>query len=215
MTSQEPTAKTVRIESQATPLGQFFSIERHPSRETAFAIRAKGLAPLVSRVYYEKDEQDLRLYFTLQRGLDLTIIVGDTGTSHNYEGVPRLESPLPAPTDRVDLLYARLSQTILRNTEKGVRRACIALEDFQATGATPKDLPRLIETLAQRNGDGFSTLALFETRGGVRAVLQSSSEISHALFSSISPAARKGGWSLSLARWNSLARAQEIFSLFL
>lgn len=188
MISQEITAKTVRIESQTTPLQSLLSVEPHPSRERAFALCAKGLAPLVSHVYYEKDDSDLRLSFVLRKGLDLTIIVGD----------------MPSPHNRVERLYTRAMRALSREKDCGVFRFALSLNDFEETGTTPKDLARLCLLLNHRLGREASLLIFFETRRGFRAVLQSSRENLHAALARKTRTERKKAWSLSIARWDSL-----------
>lgn len=191
MISQEITAKTVRVESQTTPLRSLLSVERHPSRERAFAVRVKGLAPLVSHVYYEKDDSDLRLSFMLREGLDLTIIVGDMPSTHN----------------RAELLYARAGRAPSSEKKRDTFRCAISLRDFQETGTTPKDLPRLFSLLKHRHGEECSFLVFFETRRGFRAILQSPREEAHASLAQKTRTERRGRWSLSAARWDSLDRA--------
>lgn len=211
MASQEIPAKIVRIESQTTPLQQFFSVERHPSQETVFAVRAKGLAPLVSGVRYEKDEQDLRLYFTLQKGLDLTVIVGDAPHSHNCA----LLSASFGESDPASKLYSRISSASEHNAKREICRLLLSRRDFRDTGTNPKDIPRVFELTRRHVGQSYSCLALFETRAGAQALLQSDQKILHDVFAFVVKAERKGTWSLSLARWDSIERAVNAFSLFL
>lgn len=200
MVSQEITAKILRIESQTTPLRSLLSVEQRPYHEKAFAVCAKGLAPLVSHVYYEKDERDLRLYFMLQKGLDLTIIVGDMPPAHNNA------------SDPLGLLFKRTFATLSREKERGVFRLIVSSRDFQETGTSPKDLARLFSLLKSRLGDDFSYLAFFETREGFRAILQSPHEHLHASFARVARTEQKEGWSLSSTCWDSLDRACAAFS---
>src|SRR3989339_172600 len=96
---QKKLGKRVAFEGRnvASPLAP--QVKPLPDKEKTFAISIRGLAPWISKIYYEKDEKDLRLYFTLKQGEilkenvsletfprpDLTIIVGDSTNQYNRE----------------------------------------------------------------------------------------------------------------------------------
>lgn len=82
-----------------------------------FVVSLKGLAPWISSVSYEKGEQDLRLFFSLNKGTvssdrlsleqdasKLTIIVGDGTEKHNRESSPAVLDHQRALADAMGLL---------------------------------------------------------------------------------------------------------------
>jgi hypothetical protein len=162
----EQLGKRVQITSQ-NPL---------TSKNTCTVI-LRGLAPRIDEVTYEKDQDDLKLHFALQKGnlspesisleiapqTDLTIIVGDKNTQYNYEKV-----------------YTYVLELLLNHTEASVRllgtilfkleyplsghiyTAYITQEDLTAALTEPKYISQVVESLRLQFGDSASYLFFFE-----------------------------------------------------
>ena len=192
-------------------LGKEVSIEKQnlleqknssiPLKKT-FVVSLKGLAPWISRVYYEKSEKDLKLYFTLAQGeilpkdlslqthtqSDLIIIVGNKGGRHNsltkdpyqlkeQEAKQAIQTILLSSQDATTrLLGVVLFQ--LQYTEKfSTYLTSFKGTDFQDSQTNPKNIIGTIEHLVQHLNQKASYLILYSTEVNCnQAVLYSSQQ---------------------------------------
>ncbi|MBI1971379.1 MAG: hypothetical protein HYS52_00830 [Candidatus Wildermuthbacteria bacterium] len=133
--------------------------------EKVFIVALKGLAPKISRVSYEKDEKDVKLYFTLRNGeiapenlliepamLPAPLIVENGGPEHKL-AKKIAEAGQYLPTSRIFVVFL----------EKKI---------FQECGATEKMVPAALKKL--RTPDS-SMLAMIERNdGNTKGILWSS-----------------------------------------
>jgi len=199
--------KTVRLErknlsSQKSPI---------PSNPQDFVVSLKGLAPKISKVQYEKDEEDLRLYFTLQQGpisqknlslqiqkqSDLTIIVEDWEEQDNKWKVAILEL-LGTHEDGGAKLLSKILRKLDYVSALRMYISSLSQEDFRDTRATAKSLVEPMQQLKDAFGSQFSYLFLFETSSNqkTQALLWSHQKDIRARLLRTGSLQEKGNWSL-------------------
>jgi hypothetical protein len=185
------------------------TVSRPASDSQNFVVSLKGLAPRISKVQYEKDKEDLRLYFTLQRGQvseenlslqiqnqsDLTIIVGDQKEQNNSWQTAVLELLALRRGSGAQLLGKVLRSLEYRGN---IYASSIRQKDFQETNSTPKTLVQTASTIKEDFGSQLSYLFTFETAdsGKTQALLWTSQESIKARLLPIGIAQQKGGWTL-------------------
>jgi len=179
-------------------LGKDVRLERKKSAPPhSFAVSLRGLAPKIAKVQYEKDKEDVHLYFTLQEGeisqeqTDLTIIVGQDNSWGKavLELLAQQESP-----------QARLLGRLLQKLEYtgSMHTSSIQQRDFQETGSTPKTLVQTVSKIKEDFGSQLSYFFIFETanNGKSQALLWTSQESIKARLLPVGVAQQKGGWAL-------------------
>lgn len=210
-------------------LGKLVSLEHAQTaldsslpKEKTFVVSLKGLAPWIAWVRYEKDNRDLRLYFTLNQGeispealslqmqsqTDLIIIVGDKAQQNNalsLEGVSVLpasqaKNPLLELLRSKEDLQTRLLGSALSNIEYVARLNTHVIvlhqEDFQGMPAAPKHVPLLVPVLRESFGDQSSYVFFFDSLHGAQGVLWSSSPQVRTKFRDIAGGQQKDFWVL-------------------
>lgn len=194
------------------------------SEEKTFVVSLNNLAPWISRVRYEKEGKDLKLYFSLTQGeispatlslqiqgqADLTIIVGDKSPQNNGDELSSTTqlSDKEAKQPLLDLLSShkdpqtRLLGLILAKIEYmsqfNTFLAVLYKEDFQNVHADSKNLPLLISTLRESFGDQSSYLFFFDSSQGAQGILWSLSSQLQTKFRDIASGQQKGPWVLLL-----------------
>tara|TARA_Y100000310_G_scaffold340409_1_gene436102 strand:- start:5234 stop:5767 length:534 start_codon:yes stop_codon:yes gene_type:complete len=123
-----------------------------PQKKT-FVVTLKGLAPWISEIHYEKEEQDLKLYFALQKKAEVNVIVEDREA--NYKRIV----PLGAFSRRLlsHVEYKPASDLYLTFATK---------KDFEECKTTPRSLKDAFQELRQYGGEDASLLVLFEAKEG-------------------------------------------------
>lgn len=115
--------KEVRVENFAAS-DLFPSRSSSQEKERTFSLTIKDVAPFISRVYYEKDRANLKLYFALSDNTiqqekikleplssnDLTIIVGNTRSPLNGQAPPAHPGILPATIPSTNVTQLLLQQ---------------------------------------------------------------------------------------------------------
>ncbi len=180
--------KDVRLGEKDT-LGQPpSSLSSSPSEGKTFMVSLRGLALWISKVYYEKDERDIRLYFTLRRGeispenlslqiqdqTDLAIIVDEDASTDNTPTlhgswkvvssqdaqsiILQLLSRDPDPSTR---LLGRILERLDPSWHAQLYVASLEQKDFRDSQANPKTLPPLIENLKGSFGADASYLFFY------------------------------------------------------
>ncbi|MEK7542494.1 MAG: hypothetical protein AAB524_02230 [Patescibacteria group bacterium] len=208
--------KQVSIEHIQTPL------LASSLKEKTFVVSLKGLAPWIARVRYEKDAQDLKLYFTLNQGevspealsfqmqdqADLTIIVGDKALQNN-NSQPLSATVLSASETKEPLLNLLCSQenpqtkllgAILSNLEYishlDTHLTILRQENLRNIRVESKNLPLLVPELRESFGDQCSYLFLLGSLLGAQGVLWSPSPQLRAKVRDIAGGQQKGPWVL-------------------
>ena len=173
------------IKAQA-PLAQ----DQSAQEQQTFVVSIKGLAPWISRVSYEKSDQDLHLYFNLhtkeiagrkpslpQKPTDLNIIVGDNENQNNArhpkDSSLKVEATKELATFALQLLSreqhpeAKLLGTVLTDMdyvkEVWLYIARLQRSDFKNSGTTEIRLQDIIQELKTCFGKENSYLILFES----------------------------------------------------
>lgn len=118
-------------------------------KEKTFVVSLKGVAPWVSRVCYKKNEQDLKLYFT--------IIVGDAKGPHNSELVQ-----LPLEAAALPALSGRLLAKLELIEGKNLYLAAVSKEEWKECQANAKDLKAGIRHVQDYIGDQTSLFLVYE-----------------------------------------------------
>ncbi len=198
------------------------SFDESSPKEKTFVVSLKKLAPWIARVRYEKDAEDLKLYFTLneqdvspealliqiQNQADLTIIVGDNSLKNN-------EAQLPAPTilreteaksSLLDLLRSqenpqtRLLGAVLLRLEHISRFNAYLIvlrqSDLKNIQVEPKNLPLIVPELRETFGDQSSYLLLLDSLLGAQGILWSLSLQLRTKIRDITGGQQKGPWVL-------------------
>jgi len=180
--------KNVRLQDikAQTPVAQ----DQSAQEQQTFVVSVKGLAPWISRVSYEKSDQDLNLYFTLhtkeiagqrpslpQKPTDLNIIVGDNRSQDNA-GQPKdsslvVEATKELTTFALQLLSqeqhpeTKLLGAVLTDMdyvkEKWLYISQLRTSDFENSGTTELQLKHIIQELKTYFGSENSYLILFES----------------------------------------------------
>lgn len=118
-----------------------------------FVVTLKGIAPFVSEVRYEKEAEDLKLYFTLQKEAKVNVIVEDDKV--NYKRL----APLGA-------LSKKLLSKVEYKPSSDLYLTVATAKDFQECQATPKTLKDAFQELQQCGSEDASLLVVFEPREG-------------------------------------------------
>ena len=170
-------------------------------KQKTFAVKLKGLAPWISEIQYQKEEQDLTLYFTLKKETEVNIIVEDEATGHK-----RL-SPVAAP-------LGALSQKLVANVEYkpnlDLYITSLDQEDFAECKATSLALKGAMEELKEYGGETSSLLVLFDTAQGCQGLLWSRRPEIREKVQTLKKGAEKGNWVLFHAT-EPLATLRETF----
>jgi len=211
--------KQVSLISGQTSLPTASSLE-----EKTFVVSLKGLAPKIARVRYEKDQNDLKLYFTLNQGgispealsierqeqPDLILIVGDKPLQDNTV------SPSPSLIPTCSFREAKNALcTLLQSKENPQTRilgiilskleyipshhifvALFQKEEFFDVQAYTKALPLALLQLQKTFQDNSSFLVLFDSPQGCQGILWSSSLNLRAKFRDMTGGQQKGSWVL-------------------
>ena len=223
------THKALLLACGLKKLGKHVSIEHTPTvlgtpslKEKVFVVALKGLAPWIAKVRYEKEANDLKLYFTLNQGevspealsfqiqnqADLTIIVGDKTRLDNSDSslsaTVLSENEVKKPL--LDLLcskedsHTRLLGIILSKFEY-IDRLDVAVvvlrqQDFQDMRVDSKHIPLLVPELKESFGDNLSYLFLIDSLPGAQGILWSPSNELRTKFRDIAGGQQKGSWVL-------------------
>jgi hypothetical protein len=125
-----------------------------PKKEKTFVVSLKGVAPWVSKIYYRKDENDLKLYFT--------IIVRDAENPHNSEvfQLPLQATSLPA-------LSGKLLTKLEYVESKNLYVAAISKDEWQECQANTQALKQAVKHAQDYIGEQSSLLLLYEEPGSV------------------------------------------------
>ncbi len=131
-------------------------------KEKTFVVSLKGMIPWISKVYYEKTDTDLNLYFALKDDAqdgqhpastsvqtEPTIIVGDKALAEKPPAQRLLAAALPKKE------YVERAQLHIFTLSK---------EDFSNAQANPTILPSTIQHLRETEGGSSSFLFLFENQ---------------------------------------------------
>lgn len=191
-------------------------ISRAPSSlsKNTFTVTLAGLASRVAQVDYEKDKEDLKLHFTLQRGdlrpenisldispqTDLTIIVGDNTAQYNYQALythilELLLNHQEAAFRLLGIVLLKLEQTSIENKE--IYKTHFTQEDFETALVSPKLIPTVAEDLRVHFGDQCSYLFFVEKpEGTAQALLWTSQPQLHDHLIGQNPKQLKGNWAL-------------------
>lgn len=226
------------VEMEGMPVVSRVLSQIPQKKEKTFAVTAKGLAPWVSKVYYEKDERDLRLYFTLQdknlseymltvgeQRHDLVFIVGDTEAVHKsvepasrivaFNDIQRHDNLVAALISEEDRAIAALCAKGFLSAEFAFNDSLVltfSRKDFQDANSGPSVLPTLISFLRQHGENRLSYICAFEEAGPrhfVRVLLHTDSEkIKDALLRH-GQGESKGAWTLARTRFSSLKEARQ------
>lgn len=156
-------------------------------QKKTFALKLKGLAPWISQIQYEKEEQDLILRFTLSKKIQLNIIVEDEGSVFK-----RLTPPAS--------FLGPLSQKLILNVEYrqnlDLYITSLVKKDFQECRATPLALKSAMEELKQYGAENSSLLILFETPTTSQGLLWSTKPKVRSKIKALKQGIEKGNWVL-------------------
>lgn len=202
--------------------------------ETA-TISLKGIAPYISKVSYEKSNQDIKLSFSLSQGTikpehvhieqrpspDLTIIVGANPRIHNQDMTvnphPRLWNTNLALECSLSLLspfqipsLKLLSRSLSTLEHLKDRKTCfVSFErrDFRETQTNPRDIKSVASHLAAFAKPEISLFAIFETGPGnnIQGILKSDNPALRKKFQG----KEKGSWALFDLPMHNLSAARE------
>ena len=160
-------------------------------QKKTFAVRLKGLAPWISEIQYEKEEQDLTLYFTLSKDAEVNVIVEDGKTAS------KLLSPITAS-------LTPLSQRLISNVEykpnSDLYITSLKRKDFEECRATSLALKSAVEELKQYGAQESSLLVLYETAEGTHGLLWSKRQDIREKVEAQNQGAEKGNWVLFQAQ---------------
>lgn len=170
--------------------GSSFSSRSFLDEQKTFVVTLKGLARWISRVHYEKNDKDLKLFFTLQHGNispenlslqmhgnpDLTIIVGEKeypnslrsgdDPSPKLSGGEAMAAALELLSLHPDILGRMMGAVLGRlKPEENLKlyHAFLAQEYFREYGKTPRMLPALVQELSESIGSEYSYLILHQS----------------------------------------------------
>ncbi|MBI4138173.1 MAG: hypothetical protein HY482_01080 [Candidatus Wildermuthbacteria bacterium] len=155
------------------------------TEKKTFSLTLKGIAPLVSEVRYEKKEQDVTLYITIQKNMPVRVLVDDASIT-----CKRL-APLGP-------LSKKLLSTIEYWPSSDLYIAFLRPEDFASCQASPKSVRTALEELRDCASQNSSFVILFETkeRKDTQCLAWSEKERVLNAVASICPGSRKGNWAL-------------------
>ena len=144
----------MELAGKAQNIAIALGMEAGDPKARVFVVTVQNLAPLISRMSYEKSDKDIKLYFTLK------------SVSRN-EGLELLQTERTPET----LLLEQIQRKMQCAQEKKLYMAALATQDFEQTGANSKMLPNAIEMLRSLSGPGFSYGVTFEEAGGKKGLL--------------------------------------------
>ena len=160
-------------------------------QKKTFAVKLKGLAPWISEIQYEKEEQDLTLYFSLKKAAEVNIIVEDDKAGH------KVLSPIATP-------LGPLSRILVSGVEykpnSDLYITCVRQQDFVLCKATPLALKGAVEELKQYGGEDSSLLVLFEAQKGSQGLLWSKRQDIREKVKAQNQGSEKGNWVLFSAQ---------------
>ena len=169
-------------------------------QKKTFAVKLKGLAPWISQVQYEKEEQDLTLYFTLNKDTEVNIIVEDDKSGS------KLLSLTTTP-------LAPLAQKLISNVEykpnSDLYITSLQRKDFVECRATSLALKSAMEELKQYGAQESSLLVLYETTKGIQGLLWSTRQDIREKVKSQNQGAEKGNWVLFTAQGTLLSLRED------
>lgn len=194
------------------PLNLQTGLPESPLHEKNFAVTLRGLGRVISKVYYERDSQDVRLYFTLKNGdispkdlaIDtsqpphLTIIVGEKSLSDNEKNIVAgtkelLESILLKLPDSAESI--KIASHLLAHSRHSTESKLCISSPTQHLSA--KILPSALKEIQELGVP--SCLVLFEENGKAKGLLCSGDEALKQSISSSFPSQEKKGWLLFTA----------------
>lgn len=174
---------------------------REEQGDRTFALTLLGIASHIAKVYYEKDRNDLKLYFTLSGGTlerdnislqrlhtsDLTVIVGDRTLPDNASS--NLRTVAAAEVSAILLknfahdaasvlsLAGKIFSSLERIPGTSLHAGIVTPQDFSLTGTSPKLLAPVISQFKNCLGPDNSYLLLYmpDSSGQPRGVLWSPS----------------------------------------
>ena len=194
-------------------ISQFSIISDNKTKEKTVAVTLRGISNIVSKIYYERDNKDLRLYFSLKKGgfsekdlavetkpsSDLTLIVGENHSEYNHPKVTKtlINSVLEMlnKDDRNQILL--LSRILSKAEYKQNQKLCVCSIDdswFSETHTSPKQLAPIIEELRVNSNGSFSYLLLFQEQNFGKGLLWSEDIDLKKKFDSISEKQERGPW---------------------
>ena len=189
-------------------------------RDKTFVVSLKGLAPWISRVHYEKNDKDLKLFFTLQQGeispenvafesvseADLTVIVGDSGQELKREGhlitrardfLPSCMELLPEASRGSVRLIGKIAAKLTYFAKTNVYFADISQKDFKECLVSSKFLIGAVQTAQELLESQSSILLLYESFiGETKGLLWTKQESLKELALSFGKGDKKGDWTL-------------------
>jgi hypothetical protein len=174
-------------------------------QEKTFVVSLKGIASRIAQVRYEKDNEDLKLYFVLRKGMELP----SEAVSLDIQGVATAAQPAPKDRTRellINLLKShenaqvRLLGVILPKLEYNTRFqtfvALLSQKDFENTKTEIKLLPSAVEQLKKVFDEQTSILILVESEHTCQGILWSPSAQLRNRFRSVAGGQEKGSWIL-------------------
>jgi hypothetical protein len=153
-------------------------VSRAPSAEKKVCtVVLRGLASKIDQVAYEKDEDDLKLHFTLQSGsiaaenisfdiesqADFTIIVGNSQDQYNYQKL--YSYVLEALLNHSEPVFRLLGTMLFKNERAPISNVCeltLTKEDLQTALVQPKHIPQAVDIFRSHFGDNLSYLLFLE-----------------------------------------------------
>jgi hypothetical protein len=199
------------------------------SKEKTFVVTLKGLAPWISRVRYEKSDNDLKLYFALHQGelsfsnfslerqgaADVSLIVGEKESLHNAQEMHDLAlSRLPHRERSVMQLVGRALLHLEHLPKPDVYLSLLSAQDFAQTTATNKEVHLVVSNLKEHLGITRSIAVLFETSNATQGLVWSERPELKQRIAQTMHGQEKGNWVL-LSQETSLPQTKELFTKIL
>ena len=172
--------KQARVDYQKPPAPNQSSAI--PTGKT-FLVTLRGVAPWISKVHYEKDERDLKLYFSIQKGeispqdisfqiqnQDQTdLVITTPGAIADSEAIPAQQTrdvllqTLSQHTDPSARLLALAISKLEYSISYDLYAALLTPQDFQVSNSNAKTALRVMENLKKAFGDQTSYLLTYQT----------------------------------------------------
>jgi len=169
--------KNVSIE-KGTLVPQITISTPSSQNEKAFVVSLRGLAPWISRISWERDKKDIKLYFTLQQGAssafhsptiqtqaDLTI----TGENNQADARSITTQLLLAHHNPQVKLLGKVLWNLEYAAAQNFYTTLLPLDDLQVLDANPRMFALLIEDLKESFGTEASYLVLYESSASLNA----------------------------------------------
>ncbi|TSC56839.1 MAG: hypothetical protein Greene071421_349 [Parcubacteria group bacterium Greene0714_21] len=156
-------------------------MEASDPKTRVFVVTVQNLAPLISRMSYEKSDKDIKLYFTLK------------SVSRN-EGLELLQAERSPET----LLLERVLAKTERSQDKKLYMSALTIQDFEQTGANSRMLPNAIQRIRALSEPGFSYGVTFEEAGAKKGLLWTQNPNLIEEYKQTHRGIQKGNWIL----WN-------------